>query len=92
MIEKLLGILDGDEVGTRVELVQVAEPNQTPTLELRMQREVGDLGWSTQRRIKLGAGQFAQLRDALNCMDLDAREARACPQRAMEQRGLRLIG
>lgn len=93
MFEKLLGILDADEAGARVELVQVASPNQTPTLELRYQRECGELGWTTHKRIKLASGQFRQLRDALNMMDLDAREAQSPSQHQDERpQHLRLIG
>lgn len=93
MIEKLLGILDADEPTARVELVQIAQPNQIPTLELRYQRECGELGWTTHKRITLAPGQFKQLRDALNLMDIDARES-AAPQSSshQERQHLRLIG
>ena len=73
--EKLLGTLAGEEEDTRVEIMQVARPNETPTIEFRMQRECAGLGWTTQRRIKLGAGQFAALRDALNMADVDTKQA-----------------
>jgi len=75
--EKLLGDLLGFEADTRVELVQVSEPGETPTLELRLQRDGKELGWLTQRRIRLCAGQIGQLRDALNLMDPDGRDAPA---------------
>lgn len=74
-IEKQLGDLLGDDDDTRVELVQVAEPGQTPTLELRLKRDAGELGWQTHRRIRIGAGQIGALRDALNLMDPDARDS-----------------
>jgi hypothetical protein len=75
-IERLLGILDGADEDTRVELVQVGLPGELPTLELRHQSRCGE-DWVTQRRIRLGAGQMPELRDALNLMDRDARCARA---------------
>jgi len=93
MIEKLLGILDADEPTARVELVQIAQPNQTPTLELRYQRECGELGWTTHKRITLAPGQFKQLRDALNLMDMDAREVDSPGASSHHARQhLRLIG
>ncbi|MBA2660789.1 MAG: hypothetical protein H0U74_00715 [Bradymonadaceae bacterium] len=75
-IEKFLASLVGDDAMTRVEVVQVAQPGQTPTLEIRLERHAGDLGWQTHRRIRLAAGQIGQLREALNMMDVDARDAR----------------
>lgn len=93
MIEKFLGTLAGDEEATRIQLVQVGEPGEVPTLELRMQRDCGELGWSTQRRMKLAAGQWRELRDALNMMDPDAREARRPAAPSDDARpALRLIG
>ena len=77
MIEKLLGSLLGAEEGSRVEVIQVAEPGETPTLEIRLLHDCGELGWVVHRRIHIAAGQAAALRDALNMMDLDAREAKA---------------
>lgn len=79
MFDKLLGSLLGDEEGTRVELVQVSSPNSTPTIEVRLLRDCGDLGWQVHRRIRMAAGQVSQLRDALNMMDVDAREATPKP-------------
>jgi len=75
-IEKLLASLVGADPGSRVEIVQVSQPGQTPTLELRLEHNAGALGWQTHRRIRLAAGQITQLRDALNMMDADARQAR----------------
>ena len=75
-IEKQLGNLLGFDEDTRVDIVQVGEPGDTPTLELRMERHSGELGWQTQRRIRLAAGQIGALRDALNLMDLDAQTSR----------------
>lgn len=75
-IEKTLGDLLGFDEDTRVELVQVGAPNEVPTLELRLKRDAGELGWLTHRRIRLAAGQIGALRDALNLMDPDARDAR----------------
>jgi hypothetical protein len=75
-IEKVLGVFDGADEDSRVELVQVGLPGQLPTLELRHQERCGELGWITQRRIRLAAGQMPDLRDALNLMDRDARTAR----------------
>ena len=94
MIEKLLGLFEGSEDQTRVELVQVGEPGEVPTLELRLQCEAGELGWTTQRRIRLAAGQWADLRDALNMADLDVRHARreAAAIEPTARPALRLIG
>ena len=91
-IEKLLGLLAADEDDARVELVQVASPGQPPTLELRYQRECGALGWTTHKRIKLAPGQFSALRDALNLMDMDARQAQAPAAQVAVPSHLRLIG
>lgn len=79
MLEKLLGTLFGAEEGTRVELVQVAEPGETPTLEVRLLHDAGTLGWRVYRRIRLAPGQLSELRTALNLMDLDAQQARPKP-------------
>ncbi len=75
-IEKHLGDLLGDEEDTRVQLVQVAGESTTPTLELRLERHAGELGWQVHRRIRLAPGQIGALRDALNLMDPDARDTR----------------
>lgn len=75
-IEKFLASLVGADEMSRVEVIQVAQPGQTPTLEFRLERNAGELGWQTHRRIRLAAGQISQLRDALNLMDSDARQAR----------------
>ena len=75
-LEKHLGWLAADEEGCRVELVQVATPGEVPTLEMRMQRDCGELGWQTLKRIRLAGGQWAAMRDAMNLMDIDARQAR----------------
>lgn len=73
--EKHLDTLAADDDGTRVEVVQVAEPGETPTLEFRMQRHCDSLGWETHRRIRLEAGQVGALKQALSMMDPDARNA-----------------
>ena len=73
--EKHLGTLAGDEDETRIELVQVAEPGETPTIEFRMQRHGDALGWVTHRRMRFAAGQVGKLRQALNMMDPDGRDA-----------------
>ncbi len=75
--EKELDLLAGDADNTRVKLVQVGETGETPTLEMRMQRYSCELGWRTHRRIRLAPGQIGDLREALNHMDPDAREADA---------------
>ena len=75
-IEKRLGDLLGYDDDTRVNLVQVGEAGETPTLELRLERYAGQLGWQTHRRIRLAAGQIGAFRDALNLMDPDARDSR----------------
>ena len=77
VFEKTLGYLDGDEAGTRIELVQVAAPGVQATLEMRMQRDGGDLGWVTQRRMRVAPGQMAALRMAVQLMDADALAPRA---------------
>jgi hypothetical protein len=76
VFEKTLGFLDGDEAETRIELVQVSAPGTQATLELRMQRNGGELGWVTQRRIRVAPGQMAALRMAVQLMDADALAAR----------------
>lgn len=73
--EKHLDTLAAEDEGTRVEVVQVAEPGETPTLEFRMQRHGDSLGWVTHRRIRLEAGQIGELKQALSLMDPDARNA-----------------
>ena len=88
MFEKLLGTLMGSQDGSRVEIVQLAEPGETPALELRLLHDCGELGWTVHKRIGIAAGQVAELRDALNMMDLDAREAKTT-QRPSH---LRLVG
>lgn len=94
MLEKMLGMLAGDEDGTRVQIVQVGEPGEVPTVEFRTQRECGDLGWATQRRVRLAPGQWSELRDALNMMDIDARQATRASsiEEKRPAHGLRLIG
>ncbi len=92
MIERLLGTLAGDEEGTQVELMQVGAPGEVPTLELRYQRDCGELGWTTHKRIQVAPGQISALRDALNLMDRDAREARGAAPQAPTQRAQRAPG
>ena len=87
MFEKVLGTLAGETEDTRVELVQVAEPGETPTLEIRMLSDAGDLGWRVHKRIRLASGQIGDLQMALNMMDLDARQA----DRPKETGHLRLV-
>lgn len=91
-IEKQLGVLAGDDDGSRVELIQVSEPGEVPTLELRFQRYAGDLGWMTHKRIRMAAGQISDLRAAINLMDLDAREASINATKKGAARSLRLVG
>lgn len=78
--ETTLALLDGAESGTRVALVQVAEPGVQPTLEIRLQTAGSDGDWFTQRRIRLAPGQIPDLRLALGCMDTDAQ--RMAPRQA----------
>lgn len=73
-IEKQLGTLAGDEDDSRVQVVQVGDSGETPTLEMRMQHYSEDLGWQTHRRVTLAPGQVGALRDMLNQMDPDARD------------------
>ena len=91
-IEKRLGILAGDEEGTRVVFVQVCEPGELPTLEMRHEVEAGRLGWVVQKRIRLAAGQIGALAGALSMMDIDAREATCAASVSARARGIRLIG
>ena len=76
MFEKTLGILDAQEEGARIECVQIAHPNETPTIEFRHQRHCDHLGWVTQKRITLAPGQFEMLKMAMNMADIDTREAK----------------
>ncbi len=91
MFEKSLGLLDGEEEGTRVEVVQISSAGETPTLELRMQVDGGEMGWMTLKRIRMASGQIGGLRDALNLMDQDAQRART-PRRHKVSPSLRLTG
>ena len=75
MLDKLLGTLLGADEDSRVELVQVAQQDGPPTLEIRLLHDAGDLGWCVHRRIRIAAGQLAELRAALSMMDIDARTA-----------------
>jgi len=90
-LEKLLGVLAGDEIDSRIELVQVADGAATPTLELRLQRLSADLGWCTHRRMRMAAGQISDLRRALNQMDPDAREATISASEKAAARSIRLV-
>ena len=90
-VEKFLGVLAADEADSRIEMMQVAEEGSTPTLELRFQRHAGDLGWMTHKRMRLAAGQVSDLRDALNMMDMDARQAKISSTEKAAARSLRLV-
>ena len=90
-IEKCLGVLAGDEPNSRIEMVQVAEPNSIPTMELRFQRHGGDLGWVTHKRIRMAPGQIPDLKEAVNLMDMDAREAQISATDKAAARSLRLV-
>jgi hypothetical protein len=92
MYEKTLGTFAGEENGTRVQLVQIAMPGETPTLEMRLEVDCGELGWTTLRRIRLAAGQVPDLCQAINMMDPDARQATRPAKARAAERGLRLIG
>jgi hypothetical protein len=73
-IEKQLGTLAGNDDESRVEVIQIAEPGETPTLEIRMQHHTDEIGWQTHRRVAIAPGQVGALRDMLNMMDPDARD------------------
>lgn len=90
-IERPLGVLAADEPGSRIALVQVAEEGETPTLELRFQRDGGDLGWLTHKRMRMAAGQIGDLKAALNLMDMDARQAEISPTEKAAARSIRLL-
>ena len=91
MFEKHLATLSSVHDDEIVELVQVAMPDTTPTLELRVRPKDEAFGEMTIRRIGLAPGQIAQLRQALNLMDADAQEARTDSPRECTGH-LRLIG
>lgn len=91
-IERFLGVLAADEADSRIELVQVGEPGAIPTLELRFQRHGGDLGWMTHKRMRLAPGQISDLREAMNLMDMDAREAKISATHKAAAHSLRLVG
>jgi len=73
--ERTLAWLNADEPDARIELVQIAEPGAQPTLEMRFQRACGELGWRTQRRMRLAAGQLGDMKLAMQMMDADAWQA-----------------
>ena len=91
MFEKTLGTFAGEEQGTRVLLVQVAKPGETPTVEMRLEADCGDLGWTTLKRIRLAAGQVPDLCQAIQMMDPDAKQARRPARERAAERGFRLI-
>lgn len=77
--ERTLAWLDADEPDARIELVQIATPGEQPTLEMRFQRACGELGWRTQRRMRLAAGQLGEFKLAMQMMDHDAWSAPTTP-------------
>jgi hypothetical protein len=90
-IERFLGVLAGDETDSRIELVQVGEQGSIPTLELRFQRHGGDLGWMTHKRMRLAPGQISDLQQAVNMMDMDARQAQISASERGAARSLQLV-
>lgn len=74
-MEKTLALLQGEHADEKIELVQVAESGETPTLELRLLRNAAQLGWRVHKRIRLAPGQIPDLQAGLNMMDIDARSA-----------------
>lgn len=90
-IERCLGMLAGEDSDSRIEMVQVGEPNTIPTLELRFQRYGEDLGWVTHKRIRMAPGQVGDLREALNLMDPDARDAKISASEKAAARSLRVV-
>lgn len=72
MFEKTLTTLPGPIPGTRIDLVQIGDAGEQPTLEMRHMSDAGELGWCVQKRITLAAGSVPAIRDALNLMDADA--------------------
>lgn len=89
MIEKTLTTLQGEHADERVELVQVAESGEVPTLEIRLLRNAGELGWRIHKRIRVGAGQVPDIQGALNLMDSDARDVKRSTKTACH---LQLVG
>lgn len=75
MFEKILGTFAASEPNARIVCVQLAQPNQTPTLEMRHEIECGEYGWVTQKRMTFASGQYEMLKAALSMMDPDARQA-----------------
>jgi hypothetical protein len=90
-IDRVLGVLAADEVDSRIALVQVGEQGSVPTLELRFQRHGGDLGWVTHKRMRMAPGQISDLRDAVNLMDMDARQAKLSAAERGVARSLHLV-
>lgn len=81
MFEKTLSTLPGPTPGTRIEIVQIGEPGEQPSLELRHLTDAGSLGWCVQKRITMAAGSVPALRDALNLMDDDAQRPAPAAER-----------
>lgn len=75
MFEKILGTFAAQEPNARIVCVQLAGPNQTPTLEMRHEVECGEYGWVTQKRMTFAPGQYEMLKASLSMMDPDARKA-----------------
>jgi hypothetical protein len=90
-VEKELGVMAGDGEDSRIRLVQVGEPGEVPTLEVRLQRHCNDLGWVTHRRIRMAPGQIGDLQDAINLMDPDARQADIDHDRERRKAGLSIV-
>jgi hypothetical protein len=79
MFETIVGTLAAQEEGSRIEIVQCARPAEQPFVELRFQRYCEQLGWQTQRRMALAAGEVGAMRMALNLLDTDAQAPAATP-------------
>lgn len=65
MFERELTVLDGNEPGSRISVVELSAPDVDAVVELRFEQEVSGLGWVTQRRIAIPGRDIKDLRLAL---------------------------
>lgn len=68
MFERELTTLQGQQSGERIAVVEVSFPasaQKTNYIELRVEHQVGDLGWVVHRRIPIASPDVCELRSAL---------------------------
>lgn len=65
MYERELSVLDSQESGERISVIEVSSAGEDAFIELRFEQEVGNLGWVTQRRMRIESSQVGDLRLAL---------------------------